>query len=241
MVKKFARLIVILFFFTVLVFAGICSTMAYDYVYYSFNPGEYVQDTCHGSIGKVTCEHQLVFNDPGLNIVALILGKPVSFTAFGSGFFFDNKYPYILTNYHVVETPQFHVSMSVKTDYRIFSRFHLTMDNGKTYPCKLVAVFPEKDMAMLIVDTEEWKPLEFVNLEHVRVGEEIYAIGTPLGIFDNSITDGIVSAKSRNISIITGHDYPAGNLKRWIQHTAHVNPGNSGGPLINRFLINSLE
>lgn len=241
MLKKIAMFLVILPFLMILVFG---SALTYDYVYYSFNSGEYAWAVSHRSVGKVTCEFQIVFKDPAVNLMALMFGMPTACVKSGSSFYFDKDYPYMLTNNHVVETPKVTIPLTetdaagneVAPEFEIVSKYYVTMDDGTVYPCKVIATFPEKDIALLRVDTKEWRPLPFADLSKLRVGEKVFAIGSPLGFLINSFTDGVVSHTNRNLSEVEDMaGYPARGLRSWTQHTAHVNPGNSGGPLVNRY------
>jgi S1-C subfamily serine protease len=137
-------------------------------------------------------------------------------TALGSGFVYDSQ-GHIVTNYHVIDGA---------------TRADITFTDGNTYPAKVVAKDPNGDIAVLQITSdfseENVKPLPLANSSAVRPGEQIIAIGNPFGL-SGTITTGIVSAKERLLpNPDTGFSIPD-----MIQTDAAVNPGNSGGPLLN--------
>ena len=152
------------------------------------------------------------------NQVIILNGVPSTgrSTALGSGFVYDNQ-GHIVTNYHVIDGA---------------TRADITFTDGNTYPAKVVAKDPNGDIAVLQITSdfseENVKPLPLANSSAVRPGEQIIAIGNPFGL-SGTITTGIVSAKERLLpNPDTGFSIPD-----MIQTDAAVNPGNSGGPLLN--------
>ncbi len=135
--------------------------------------------------------------------------------ATGSGFIIDAQ-GLVMTNSHVVFGAQ------VLT---------VTLDDGKVLPAKLLGADPIFDLAILQIpepDRGKLPVLVFGNSDDVRPGDEVVAIGNPMGL-DQTITTGIVSALNRILP-----ERP--RLLAWpmIQTDAAINPGNSGGPLLNR-------
>jgi len=127
----------------------------------------------------------------------------------GSGFAISSKY--VITNAHVVRD-------SVEAV--------IVYPNGDYSKAEVLASDPSRDLALLEVYTG-LKPLKLGDSDKVRVGELVFAIGSPLGLPGPSVTIGVVSALGR--TIVTG-DLVFEDL---IQTDAAINPGNSGGPLIN--------
>jgi serine protease Do len=126
----------------------------------------------------------------------------------GSGFIISPDGT-ILTNAHVVQNA---AEVTVKlTDRREFK-------------AKVVGVDPQTDVAVLKIDAENLPSVKLGDPKDLDVGEWVVAIGSPYG-FENSVTSGIVSAKSRSL--------PDGTYVPFIQTDVAVNPGNSGGPLFN--------
>ncbi len=126
---------------------------------------------------------------------------------FGSGVFVSPEY--LITNYHVVEESPDDILIG-------------TVDN-KAYRANLVGYESNVDIAVLQVKGGNFPFLEFENMDNVKTGESVIAIGTPVGL-SFSVTQGIVSSKQR-----TGPN----RLNIYLQTDAPINPGNSGGPLIN--------
>ncbi|MEM1541114.1 MAG: trypsin-like peptidase domain-containing protein [Ignisphaera sp.] len=129
----------------------------------------------------------------------------------GSGFVIHNK-GYIVTNSHVV---------------RHASKVMVTLPNGESIEGRVLASDPQKDLALLKIDMEGLKQLALGDSDKVRVGELVFAIGSPLGLPGSTVTMGIVSAVNRTI---VGENIILEDL---IQTDAAINPGNSGGPLVN--------
>ncbi|SFW59756.1 Do/DeqQ family serine protease [Sinomicrobium oceani] len=117
---------------------------------------------------------------------------------------------YIVTNNHVIDGA---------------SELSVTLNNNKTYTAELVGSDPSTDIALIKVDTEEELPyLAFGDSDHAKVGEWVLAVGNPFNL-TSTVTAGIISAKSRDLS--------GSNSQSFIQTDAAVNPGNSGGALVN--------
>ena len=124
----------------------------------------------------------------------------------GSGFFISSN-GYILTNNHVITHS---------------NGIYVTLTNGKEYKAKVIGADPLTDIALIKIDIHNATPLPIGNSNDLKKGQWVLAIGSPFGL-DSTVTAGIVSAINRN----TGDYLP------FIQTDVPVNPGNSGGPLIN--------
>ncbi|MGB6240849.1 MAG: DegQ family serine endoprotease [Castellaniella sp.] len=124
----------------------------------------------------------------------------------GSGFILSGD-GYVLTNNHVVDNS---------------NGIFVTMTNGKEYKAKVIGTDARTDIALLKIDATGLKPLPIGDSDKLKKGQWVLAIGSPFGL-DSTVTAGIVSAINRD----TGDYLP------FIQTDVAVNPGNSGGPLIN--------
>jgi len=120
---------------------------------------------------------------------------------------------YIVTNAHVIEN-----GTSIK----------VLMNDRSEYDAQVVGTDPSTDIALLKVNARDLPFLLFGNSDSLMIGEWVLAIGNPFRL-ESTVTAGIVSAKGRNINILEG-DYP---IESFIQTDAVVNPGNSGGALVN--------
>ena len=117
---------------------------------------------------------------------------------------------YIVTNNHVVKDA---------------SDIEITLNNKKTYKAKLIGTDSKMDIALLKIDADEKLPYSaFANSDSVKVGEWVLAVGNPYNL-TSTVTAGIVSAKARNLD--------TKGIQSFIQTDAAVNPGNSGGALVN--------
>jgi serine protease Do len=132
----------------------------------------------------------------------------------GSGIVVD-KAGYILTNDHVVEKAT-----------RIKVKFN---GDPTEYEAKVIGTDQATDVAVLKVDRGNLVPVKVGNSDGVQVGDWAVAIGSPFG-FDETVTAGIISAKSRNLP---GEDQMLAGFQHFLQTDAAINPGNSGGPLLN--------
>ncbi|MCR4327863.1 MAG: trypsin-like peptidase domain-containing protein [Nanoarchaeota archaeon] len=135
-----------------------------------------------------------------------------TFSSQGSGFFVSEG-GYLVTNEHVLRGEDGEISEVIQI---------ITTDN-KIHPGVLIGYINEIDLALIKIE-EEYKPLSLEESKNVRIGEKVIAIGTPEGL-SFSATDGIISATGR-----TGF----GQEGSYVQTNAQLNPGNSGGPLLNQ-------
>ncbi|MBE0391434.1 trypsin-like peptidase domain-containing protein [Flavobacterium sp. PL002] len=117
---------------------------------------------------------------------------------------------YIVTNNHVIKDA---------------SEIEITLNNKKSYKAKLIGTDSKMDIALLKIDADEKLPYTtFGNSDSVKVGEWVLAVGNPYNL-TSTVTAGIVSAKARNLG--------TNGIQSFIQTDAAVNPGNSGGALVN--------
>lgn len=142
-----------------------------------------------------------------------VWGQPVSQAAAGSGFVITSD-GYILTNYHVIEDAD---------------SIQVAFVDGTTYDATLVGGESENDIAVLKIDATGLTPVIIGDSDNVKVGEQVVAIGNPLGELTFSMTSGIVSAKDRSITMENG------NVMNMIQTDTAINNGNSGGPLFDMY------
>jgi serine protease Do len=123
-----------------------------------------------------------------------------------------NENGIIITNFHVVDGV---------TDIEV------RLTNGNTYEASVVAVDSQTDLAVIkITPTEALTVAVCGNSRNIRVGEEVLAIGNPLGLLGGTVTNGIISALEREFSV-------ENETMTLLQHNAAVSPGNSGGALFN--------
>lgn len=135
----------------------------------------------------------------------------------GSGVVIDDKGD-ILTNLHVIRS----------TD-----RWVITFHDGSTSDAEVVNVQPKNDLAVIRAKTEpdDLKPATLASTAGLKPGDPVVAVGFPFGI-GPSVSSGVVAGLDREFDDPDDHDKPT--LTNLIQFTAPVNPGNSGGPLVNR-------
>ena len=122
---------------------------------------------------------------------------------------------YIVTNNHVVKNAD---------------ELTVTLNDKNDYKAKVIGTDPATDLAVIKIEGSNFPYLNFSNSDNVRVGQWILAIGYPLDL-ETTVTSGIVSALSRDIDINSRNSQAP--LESFIQTDAAVNPGNSGGALVN--------
>ena len=133
----------------------------------------------------------------------------------GSGVIYTSD-GYILTNNHVVD---------------FADEFVVTLHDNREFRARLVGKDANTDMAVIKIDADDLPNVEIGNSDEVRVGEWVLAVGNPFDL-TSTVTAGIVSAKARNINIIRSKNGSA-PIESFIQTDAAVNPGNSGGALVD--------
>lgn len=129
----------------------------------------------------------------------------------GSGVIINSD-GYIITNNHVINNSD---------------ELTVTLNNNKTYKAEIVGSDPQTDIALLKIDADEDLPyVTFADSDNAKIGEWVLAVGNPFNL-TSTVTAGIISAKARNLD-------PTGKYTQsFIQTDAAVNPGNSGGALVN--------
>ncbi len=154
---------------------------------------------------------QGMFGGNGLQTV------PQEQQAAGSGVIIS-KDGYIVTNYHVIEQAE---------------QIQVTLNDKRVFDATVVGSDPNTDIAVLkIEDKNDFPYMSWGNSDNVKIGEWVLAVGNPFNL-TSTVTAGIVSAKARNINIIAGNGSGVGAVESFIQTDAAVNPGNSGGALVN--------
>jgi Do/DeqQ family serine protease len=139
--------------------------------------------------------------------------EPEPILGFGSGVIISEK-GFIVTNNHVIEgSDEIVVALNDKREFNAI----------------LIGADPTTDIALLKVEQEGLSALGFGNSDALQLGEWVLAIGNPYNL-TSTVTAGIVSAKARNINILRTQEF---SIESFIQTDAAVNPGNSGGALIN--------
>jgi len=134
-------------------------------------------------------------------------GNSVPQVGTGSGVIISSD-GYIVTNNHVISRA---------------NQLQVTLNNNKTYNAELIGTDPNSDIALIKIDPDNKLPyLAFGDSDHTKIGEWVLAVGNPFNL-TSTVTAGIVSAKARNL----------GKNQSFIQTDAAVNPGNSGGALVN--------
>ena len=136
-------------------------------------------------------------------------GQPQRNSGLGSGVIVSPN-GYILTNYHVVEAAD---------------DIQVSLNDGSTHKARVVGSDPESDLAILQIKAEKLPVITFGQMDNLRVGDVVLAIGNPFGV-GQTVTMGIVSALGRShLGINT--------FENFIQTDAAINPGNSGGALVD--------
>ena len=140
--------------------------------------------------------------------------KPQPRIGMGSGVIISED-GYIVTNNHVIEGAD---------------KIEVTLNDKRMFTATLVGTDPTTDIALLKIDADGLPVVRFGDSDKLQVGEWVLAVGNPFQL-NSTVTAGIVSAKSRNLGMISANNTLG--IESFIQTDAAVNPGNSGGALVN--------
>ncbi len=179
----------------------------------SATPGSTVSSVSQGAMtpGQVYAENvEGVVAISNQAVTTNIFGQVSETASSGSGFIISED-GYVISNYHVVEGA---TKLTV-----------ITYDT-KEYEAKVVGFDAGNDVALLKIEAKGLHPVKIGSSDSLIVGDQVAAIGNPLGELTSSLTVGYVSAKDRTINT-------EGSFINMIQIDAAINPGNSGGPLFN--------
>lgn len=198
-------------------FSGSGSTTIYEAVEHP-----QVQTVVNSNSGKAMTPEQLYAANLGSCVgitvsttTVNIFGQATTSAASGSGFVLTQD-GYIVTNYHVIEEAANDSSVSVEVAFA----------NGDKYTAKLVGGEKDNDVAVLKIDATGLTPAVIGDSDKLAVGETTVAVGNPLGTLSNTVTQGIVSALNRQVTV-------EDNNMTLIQTDTSISPGNSGGGLFN--------
>lgn len=123
---------------------------------------------------------------------------------------------YIVTNNHVVDGA---------------TKIDISLENNKRYEATVIGTDPTTDLALLKIDANNLPFVKFGDSDQTKIGEWVLAVGNPFDL-NSTVTAGIISAKARNIGILQGVENDL-QVESFLQTDAVVNPGNSGGALVN--------
>jgi len=144
----------------------------------------------------------------------------------GSGVIYSQD-GFIVTNNHVVE---------------FADNIEVILRDGRKFKAKKIGTDPRTDLAVLKIESDNLPVLQLANSDDLKVGEWVLAVGNPFGYLTSTVTAGIVSAKGRDLNLLdyqNNEDYfdprntPVAGIEEYIQTDAAVNPGNSGGALVD--------
>ena len=147
-----------------------------------------------------------------------ITGPFESESGIGTGFIVDEN-GLIVTNSHVVD--------------QAAGEYSVVLKDGSTYDVDKIHFDRSSDIAILEITARGLSVVEFGDSEELKVGQMAIAIGNALGRFQNTVTTGVVSGVGREITASAGFRAPTTVYNNAIQTDAALNPGNSGGPLLN--------
>ena len=174
------------------------------------------EKTVHGVV-HIQCETtvQSVFYDDFFSFLLPPHSRERSYQTSGSGVIISED-GYVITNNHVVQDAE---------------TINVVLNDKRSFVARLVGNDPSSDLAVIKIEADGLEPLQFGNSDEVKIGEWVLAVGNPFNL-TSTVTAGIVSAKARNINIL-GNKMSNAPIESFIQTDAAVNPGNSGGALVN--------
>lgn len=145
--------------------------------------------------------------------------RPQPVSGIGSGVIISSD-GYIVTNNHVIDDAE---------------KVEVTLNNKHSYVAEVVGRDPNTDLAVIKIKATDLPYITYGSSDELKVGQWVLAVGNPYNL-TSTVTAGIVSAKARNLNILSGRDNQDRNnnaIESFIQTDAAVNPGNSGGALVN--------
>lgn len=175
-------------------------------------------------VKSMSIEKNIVYeySDPFQDLFGLHFGRPFYFgqpreqeqvrQSSGSGVIISPD-GYIVTNNHVIEGA---------------SALEIVLNDNRKYHAEVVGKDPSSDLALLKIDEKELPHVNFEDSDNIKIGDWVLAVGNPFNL-SSTVTAGIVSAKARNLNLLKGK----AAIESFIQTDAAVNPGNSGGALVN--------
>ncbi|MFT4660031.1 MAG: serine protease Do [Patiriisocius sp.] len=174
-------------------------------------------ETSLNTVVHIKTQYQTQYqNNPWFEMLGQMPGGKMMQSS-GSGVILSQD-GYVVTNHHVIENA---------------TKIQVTLNDNRSYTAELIGSDPAYDLALLKIDDEDLPFSTFGDSESLRIGEWVLAVGNPFNL-TSTVTAGIVSAKARNINIL---EYDPNKqifpVESFIQTDAAVNPGNSGGALVN--------
>jgi len=169
-------------------------------------PAEDIYDLARSHVVGINTETDGSGSIPGMSISTTVTS--------GSGFIISSD-GYILTNYHVIETA-----------YQNNFSLMVYLADGTAYEAEIIGYESNSDFAIIKIDAAGLNPAVIGDSDSLRVGQKVYAVGNPFGDLVYTMTEGIVSALDRQVTVER-------KTIDTFQFSAAVNPGNSGGPIYN--------
>lgn len=139
-------------------------------------------------------------------------GNPLPKAGTGSGVIYSSD-GYIITNNHVVD---------------FADEVEVNLNDNRKFKAKVIGTYPKADLAVIKIDAKNLPTIPMADSDRAKVGQWVLAVGNPFEL-TSTVTAGIISATGRDINIIQGRDA----IEAFIQTDAAVNPGNSGGALVD--------
>lgn len=220
-----------IFYFLMLVLSFVVGGGFTYYVVLSGNSSNYVTTTTSSTdtTGVVKCNKDITIDESGISLaVGKIYDATVTIqnyqdkklTSSGSGFIYkkDDKYGYIMTNHHVIESSDSLV---------------ITLSDDEQVDGVVLGSDEYLDLAIVRIDSKYVTQVATIGTsEDSEVGDTVFTVGTPVGYeYRGSVTKGTLSGKNRmvSVSVTSSEDW----MMKVLQVDAAINPGNSGGPLLN--------
>ncbi len=165
----------------------------------------------------IQCEatQRAIFYDDFFSFLISPQVRQRTYQSSGSGVIISPE-GYIITNNHVIAEAE---------------KITVVLNDRRSFAARLIGNDPSSDLAVIKIEAEGLEAIKYGNSDEVKVGEWVLAVGNPFNL-TSTVTAGIVSAKARNINIL-GNKMSNAPIESFIQTDAAVNPGNSGGALVN--------
>ena len=208
--KTLTKKSIVLFISTFLVF-----NVAFSQSFPAIDFTKAAENSIH-SVVHIQCEYsqQTNFYDDFFGFI-IPQQRARSIQTSGSGVIIKND-GYIITNNHVVQDAD---------------SIQVILNDNRTYSAKIIGTDASADLAVIKIDAKDLPIIEFGDSDKTKIGQWVLAVGNPFNL-TSTVTAGIISAKARNLNIL-GNKMNQNPLEFFIQTDAAVNPGNSGGALVD--------
>ena len=233
--KKMSNLKKVILTFIILLLAWIFGFYLYTtYQNIEINPQNYETQKTQSTIQEQTVENVEENSKKVADVIEETTEKIVGISKLkntGSSIFSNSNESELGLGTGIIVTSDGYILSNEHVTGSKYSKCYITLENGRNYDGTVMWSDSDLDLSIVKINAKDLKYVELGNSDNIKVGENVYAIGNPIGFeFRRTVTSGIISAKNRTIKL--EEENKQSYMTDLIQTDATINPGNSGGPLI---------